>query len=220
MEKMKSNVVETIPPDKHVLICGGTGSGKSFLAEQYLKGYEYVVKLDTKNETAERRKKGLSPWQGLEEHKDFTVTSNFEELDEITTKKIIYNPDYYSQDEETFNRFFDWIFLRENTIVWIDELMSVANAHKTPRALLRCYTQGRSKQIGIWACSQRPAGIPSICLANSDYYFIFNLNNVNDRRRIYDMTGFNEMMILPKGHNFWYYKIGEEHPPIKAKLVM
>ena len=88
MEKMKSNVVETIPPDKHVLICGGTGSGKSFLAEQYLKGYEYVVKLDTKNETAERRKKGMSPWQGLEENKDFSVTSNFEELDEIPSETL------------------------------------------------------------------------------------------------------------------------------------
>ena len=207
-----------IPTDKHVLVCGSTGSGKSYLAEQYLKNYEYVVKLDTKDETAERRKRGLSPWEGLTEGKDFSVTSQFVELDEIETKKIIFNPSYYDQTEETFNQFFDWVFLRENTIVWIDELMSVGTSQKTPRALLRCYTQGRSKNIGLWACSQRPAGIPAICLSNSDYYFIFNLNNINDRKRLYDMTGMEEMLELPKGHNFWYYHMGDDHC-IKAVLV-
>ena len=206
-----------IPTDKHVLVCGSTGSGKSYLAEQYLKNYEYVVKLDTKDETAERRKRGISPWEGLTEGKDCSVTSHFEELDEIETKKIIFNPSYYDQTEETFNQFFDWVLLRENTIVWIDELMSIGTAQKTPRALLRCYTQGRSKNIGLWACSQRPAGIPAICMSNSDYYFIFNLNNVNDRKRIYEMTGMSEMMTLPTGHNFWCYKMGEDHC-VKAVL--
>ena len=197
-----------IPTDKHVLICGATGTGKSYLAEQYLKTYKYVIKLDTKDETNERRRRGLSPWEGLTEGKDFTVTSDFEQLDEIETDKIIYNPLYDDQTEDLFNRFFDWVFKRENTIVWIDEVMGLATAHRMPRAMLRIYTQGRSKNVGLWACSQRPAGIPAIILANSDHYFIFNLNNINDRKRIYDMTGMKEMLELPQGHNFWYYKVG------------
>lgn len=216
---VRSNVVEIIPPNKHVLVCGGTGSGKSFLVEQYLKGYEYVVKLDTKDETSERRRDNISPWEGLREGHDFSVTSNIEELDDIETKKIIFNPSYYDQTEEMFNSFFDWVFLRENTIVWIDELMGFTSANRAPRSLLRCYTQGRSKNIGLWACSQRPAGIPAICMSNSDYYFIFNLNNINDRKRIYDMTGMREMLELPRGHNFWYYKMGDTRT-VKACLTL
>lgn len=206
-----------IPPNKHVLICGTTGTGKSYLAEQYLKGYKFVIKLDTKNETDERRRKGLSAWEGLIEGQDFTVCSNFDDLDNIDTDKIIFNPSYYEQTEELFNQFFDWVFLRENTIVWIDEVMGIGTSQKMPRSLLRCYTQGRSKNVGLWACSQRPAGIPTIILANSDYYFIFNLNNINDRKRMYEMTGMREMLELPKGHNFWYYKIGNERA-VKAVL--
>lgn len=198
-----------IPTDKHVLVCGSTGSGKSYLAEQYLKSYNFVVKLDTKDEVSERRKHGLSAWDGLVENKDFTVIRIFDDLDACDTDKIIYCPDYYDQDEELFNSFFDWIFRRENTIVWVDELMQIANSYKCPRALSRCYTQGRSKNVGIWACSQRPSGIPVISLANSDYYFIFNLYNNNDRKRLYDMTGMQDMLELPQGHNFWYYHMGD-----------
>lgn len=209
---------ETIPTNKHVLICGTTGTGKSYLAEQYLKGYKYVIKLDTKDETSERRRKGLSPWEGLTEGKDFLVTSDITELDNIETDKIIFNPGYYEQTEDLFNQFFDWVFLRENTIVWIDEVMGLANAHRMPRSLLRIYTQGRSKNVGLWACSQRPKGIPSIILANSDYYFIFNMNNINDRKAVYEQTGMRELLTLPKGHNFWYYKVGNDKA-ILAKLT-
>ena len=38
-----------IEPNKHVLIVGRTGTGKSYLCEKYLTGYDYVIKLDTKN---------------------------------------------------------------------------------------------------------------------------------------------------------------------------
>lgn len=213
------NNMNTIPANKHVLVCGTTGTGKSFLAENYLRGYKYVVKLDTKDETAERWNEGKSAWLGLKEGKDFTVTDNMDMLDEIETDKIIFRPDFYDQTEELFEAFFNWVFMRQNTIVWIDELMQIATAYKAPRSLQRCYTQGRSKNVGVWACTQRPAGIPAICLSNSDYYFIFNLNNINDRKRIYDMTGQREMMDLPTGHNFWYYRIGDENC-IKAHLVL
>ena len=54
-----------IESDAHVLVAGATGTGKSYLAEEYLRGYKNVVKLDTKLEVDERRKNDLSPWRGL-----------------------------------------------------------------------------------------------------------------------------------------------------------
>ena len=81
---MESDVVEFIPPNKHVFVAGMTGTGKSYLAERYLTGYEYVVKLDTKDETDERLSEGKSAWYGLEIHKDFEIVRNFDDL-EVTS---------------------------------------------------------------------------------------------------------------------------------------
>ena len=212
------NVNNTIPPNKHVFVCGMTGTGKSFLCEQYLSRYEYVVKLDTKDETDERYMYGLSPWDGLEEGKDFTVVRNFEELDEVETKKIIYVPPYDEQNEDTFNKFFRWIFERGNTILWIDELLSIGTVHSFPKELGRLMTQGRSKNVGVWACTQRPSGIPSIVLANCNYFFVFNLTLPQDRKKLVETTGMLKMYDLPKGYNFWFYKMGDADC-VKAILV-
>lgn len=209
--------VEHIPSNKHVFVCGMTGTGKSFLCENYLRGYDYVIKLDTKNETEERHEKGESAWSGLEEGKDFTVVYDLEELPDVETKKIIFVPPFdFSQDE--YDKFFFWVFNRKNTIIWIDELMGFTTAYRYPIELKRLYTQGRSRNIGIWACSQRPSGVPNIALANSNYYFMFDLSLTKDRKTIVENTGQEEMMENPHGYSFWYYKMGDAKS-VKAILV-
>lgn len=215
---IESDVVETIPPNKHVFICGMTGTGKSYLTEKYLTGYEYVVKLDTKDETSERKRKGLSAWDGLEEGKDFTVIRNIDQLDECETDKIIFVPNYDDQNEDTFNQFFRWCFQRENTIVWVDELMSVGTAQRYPKEMGRIYQQGRSKNVAIWACSQRPSGVPLIATANSSYFFVFDLGLSQDRKRMVEATGCEELYEMPTGYNFWFYKMGDRSC-VKAVLV-
>ena len=139
----------TIPTNKHVLVCGMTGTGKSYLCEQYLSRYDYVVKLDTKDETTERQMSGISAWDGLEENKDFTIVRNIDLLDDVETKKIIYAPPYDEQNEETFNRFFKWCFDRGNTIVWVDELMSIGTVHKYPRELGRLMHVQKMLRYGV-----------------------------------------------------------------------
>ena len=206
---IQSNVVETIPSNRHVMVCGMTGTGKSFLCENYLRGYEYVVKLDTKDETLERHSVGLSPWDGLVENKDFTVSHSLEQLDDIDTKKIIYVPPYDEQNTETFDRFFNWIFERGNTIIWIDELMSIGSVQSFPRGLGRVMQQGRSKNVAVWSCTQRPSGIPSCVTANSSYFFVFDMALPQDRKKMVETTGMTEMLTMPTGYNFWYYKMGD-----------
>lgn len=218
VKQMNIQKNDTIPTDKHVLVCGMTGTGKSFLCENYLRGYDYVVKLDTKNETDERRRAGLSPWEGLQEGRDFAVVHSFEELDEVDTNKIIYVPEYDEQNEETFNRFFRWIFDRENTIVWVDELMSVGTVQRFPKELGRLLQQGRSKNVAVWSCTQRPSGIPAIVPANSSYFFVFDMALPQDRKKLVDTTGMVEMFERPGGYNFWYYRMGDK-TPVKAVLV-
>lgn len=214
---IKSNVVETIPHNRHVMVTGMTGTGKSFLCENYLRGYKYVVKLDTKDETDERISEGKSAWEGLREGHDFTICRNIDELDNIDTPKIIYVPPYDEQTQETFNAFFRWIFERGNTILWIDELMSIGSVQSFPRELGRLYQQGRSKGIGIWSCTQRPSGIPSCGPANSSYFFVFDMALPQDRKKLVETTGMIEMYDMPTGYNFWYYKMGDRKC-VKARL--
>lgn len=216
MKKIESDVVEEIPTSKHVFICGMPGTGKSFLAEHYLAGYEYVVKLDTKDETDERLDNGEAIWDGVPQ-KDLSVVRALDDLYLAETKKIVYVPPYEEQDEEHFNAFFNFCFERQNTLIWIDELMSIGTPHRYPRGLGRVYTQGRSKNVGVWACSQRPSSVPAIATANSTYFFIFDLPLLNDRKRLVDATGMEEILELPHGNNFWYYKLGDSYP-VKAVL--
>lgn len=207
---------KTINPWEHVFIAGMTGSGKSYLAESYLASYEYVVKLDTKDEVTERRIKGENLWYGLREGKDFTVCRSLEELSTVETKKIIYVPDIDEQDDIHYDAFFKWIYERQNTIVWVDELMEVCpSALKFPFYLKAIYTRGRSKNIGCWALTQQPVNIPSFVYANSTHFFTFELQRFEDREKVSKSTGVPELKYTPtdKQHPFafWYFRSGNKN---------
>ena len=209
----------SIPIDRHVLIAGMTRSGKSFFCEQVLARYTYVVKLDTKHEYLERRRKGESVWDGLTEGKDFVIVHDLDSLEEAETDKIIYAPPFELQDMDSFDTFFMWIYERENTILWIDELMSFTTAHSYSRQLHKLMIMGNSKNIGVWACTQRPAGIPTIILANVYYIIAFNLNFPADRKKMSEITGDEHFLEKPEEHNFWFYRMGDEEAT-KAVIVL
>lgn len=203
-----------IAPNERVFVSGMTGSGKSFFTEAFTASFEYVVKLDTKGEFDERRAAGQSVWKGLEEGRDFTVVEHLQDLPNVTTPKIIYAPTFLEQTKETYNTFFQWIYERGNTTLWIDELMSIAENAVTSIPYLRAiYTRGRSKGVGCWACSQRPMDVPTISLANSEHFITFDLMLNQDRKKVVDITGVPQLYERPpEKYQFWYYKVGEEKP--------
>lgn len=206
-----------IPTGQHVFVAGMTGTGKSFLCEHYLAHYGNVVKLDTKNVVDECRRMGKPIWAGLVENRDYTVVRSLDELEYVETPNIIYAPDFAEQTPDTYDILCDWIFRRENTTLWIDEFTDIGTASFCPTNLRRLYVQGRSKNVGVWACTQRPTGIPVISMANSKHFFVFDLNMPDDRKKIAQITGQPEMLTMPTGYNFWYYRVGEKKA-VKARL--
>jgi hypothetical protein len=214
MRKPNQNNPEILTSE-HCFCAGSTGSGKSVLAEVYLAGssFPYVVKLDTKGEYYERKMQGLPVWRGLTEGKDYEVVFKLKDLDRVTTKKIIYVPDFEEQEIPFYDSFFKWCYERENTTIWIDELMSVAESPlRYPRFLKACLTRGRSKNVSVWSLTQRPTEIPSIIMANCTHFFIFNLNLPQDREKLVKVTDQKDFLIKPQKHHFWYYKIGNNKP--------
>lgn len=217
MNYRKSKAFE-IPPNRHVMVAGATRSGKSFFTEQYLKMYYYVVKLDTKREAFERKRKGLSAWEGLVEGQDFTVIEKLEDIVNVETPKIIYAPLPQEQTMEYYEEFFKFVYEREDTVVWCDETMSFTTATRYPQWFKNLLIMGASKNIGVWCCTQRPLGIPSIIGANVSYLVIFNLNQLQDRKRLVEISGCNDFLESPsteyEDYKFFFYRIGDEKPTV------
>lgn len=200
---------------EHVFVCGGTGTGKSALAEVYLAGknFPYVVKIDTKGEYFERKANGLPVWKGLVEGEDYEIVFRLKDLERSVKPKIIYVPDYDEQEFDYYDAFFKWVYERQNTTLWIDELMSIVeNAHRIPRFLKAIYTRGRSRFTSCWSCSQRANEIPNIILANTQIFFCFSMNLEADRKKLVLMTDQKEFMHKPEKYYFWFYKLGNNKP--------
>jgi len=211
----------SIKQSEHVFICGMTGSGKSQLAEIYLAGANFpnVVMLDSKGQVYERRAKRQPVWRGLDEGEDFTVVERLKNLETVETQKIIYAPHFEEQDQEHYEALLKWVYQRERTTLWIDELMEVCpSAMRYPLHIKACYTRGRSKNVGVWACAQRTLDIPAIVLANTTHFFVFDLNQPQDRKKMADSTGVPEFMQKPSEvggkYAFWYYNYKMSKPVI------
>lgn len=205
-DKLKNR--REIKDGEHVFIGGMTGSGKTVVAKYYLAGETNVIILDTK---------------GTFDYSDvlpnIPVFDKLADLIKFEDGKAIYRPRYEELNKEFYEAFFKWIYFRQNTIVLVDELMSISTQTYCPEYLKAIWTRGRERHTSVWACTQRPATIPVVAFTESSHFFIFRLNNINDRRRLVESIGAEEFLqILPK-YVFWYYNI-EMDKPIKSKLKL
>lgn len=204
--------------DEHVFIAGKTGSGKSYLAERYLAGEKHVVMLDTKGETLMRLRDKKPLWVGVPDE-NIDICYSLDDLNNVTKEKVIYVPKTTEMNMESYELFFRWIYERQNTIVWIDELTSVCpSPYKMPLSLMDIYARGRSRYTTAWALTQRPVGIPGMCISQSTHIFAFLLNKESDRERLVSDTGMIEFYERPPKHCFWYYRDGADRA-ILARLV-
>ena len=173
---------ELIPPrtDRTVLV-GTTGSGKTTLARQLLDSYPVVVVHDAK---------GLLKWP------DYRVLTNWRELTRAREAKLIYRPSAKELRSELDQEcFFRWIYTRRNTVLYVDEVYSIAYRDELPPSYFACLTRGRERGIGILSATQRPTKIPNVILSESEHYFLFRLNLPNDRKKMQEVTGVHEEII-------------------------
>lgn len=215
-----------IPVNEHVFIPGRTGSGKTFLAKKYLANYQNVVVLDTKGLVSWPEIPDTE-WTGEEKeilknngkNENLSMVFKLKDLETADTPKIIYRPPWEELEEEYFNAFFQWIYRRKNTIVWVDEVMSVCpNPHKIPEFYKAILTRGRQRKTAVWSLTQRPSGIPQIIMSESTHFFVFDLNLPQDREKLVEVTGAVELYEKPGKYVFWYYHV-ETEKAYKAKIV-
>ena len=193
------------PTDRAAFV-GQTGSGKTTLAQELCKLRPYVVALDPK---------GMLHWKGYE------VYQRLESLVKSDKPKLIYRPVYDElQDPETMDLFFQWVFRRRNTTLYIDEVYAIARGDVYPFHLGACLTRGREVGVVVYAATQRPARVPQIIFSESEHVYCFRLKLPQDRERISDITGLDpEALSLPKFCFFYAPQDGEPAGPLKLRLA-
>ncbi len=202
-----------VKTSEHVFIAGRTGSGKTYLAKNYLARYPIVFVLDVK---------GTFRWTEAGDEVEYCFT--FSELVRVAGAKdfpgkMVYQPVFEELNEDAFNNFFQFCYLRGNCIAYVDEVMSVTPSPlKIPEYMRAILTRGRELGVGLWALTQRPTSIPLITMSEASHFFVFALNLEKDRQRLVEITACKELEEKPGRFEFWYYNIYQEKP-VLAKIV-
>jgi len=177
-----------------VFIVGTTGSGKTSLAKAMLYGLPSVIVLDPK-----RTFTLPDDWEH-EIYTDFGQLTNHD-----TPVTAIYRPTI-EEMEKGCEKFFEFVFERRNTTVYIDEVMRVTNGPRIGRGYATVLQLGRERGVSCWSATQRPANIPLVVMTESEHYFVFRLRNIEDRKRMATFTDFQELEKIPKDeHGFYYF---------------
>lgn len=185
-------------PGERCVIIGKTGSGKTTLARFLCNYRTHVVALDSK---------GTLRWDG------FKVYATLRELQRAREPKLIYRPTIYEmRDAAILDAFFEWVFRRQHTTLYVDELAAIGDVGEYPLHFGACLTRGRELGVETWVSTQRPCDIPQIVLSESEHAYVFRLRLPQDQRRAADVVGVNPLLVAGLPHKEFFYAAAAGEP--------
>lgn len=193
MPKQSSNAFQLPGPSNRTTVIGRTGSGKSHLAAWLLSTQNYDeipwIILDFKDEQKDIINK-------IDRSIELTLD------DELPTRAGIYIIKPSTTDKEVLAEWFQRVFDHRNIGLFIDEVFPIGQHNEQFNMLLM---QGRSKDIPIICCTQRPANISVYCFSEASYYFVFDLTKTRDRQTVHhEISAIPVKYVLPKYQSYWY----------------
>jgi hypothetical protein len=181
--------------NKRLAFIGKTRSGKTFLANHLLSHFQkqkdiQIILLDPKHE---RRKFGdgssLEGPKLVKEYKKNIKVQCFQEYH--------WNP---SLDDTV-----DQILKRGKVIFDLDEIGGIATANSVPDGITRLWTQGGGKGVGAWSKFQKPLGIPKVIKSQSEYFFMFRINPLDDRKDMLNYIPDEQILQKIPLRYFWLF---------------
>lgn len=196
--------------DDRGLLVGATGCGKTTLANFLLqdRNKPYVVVYDAKISDS------ISKWN------EYTFCYTLSSLEEEEAKKLVYRPSIYdSVDSEKQDEFFQWVYNRKYTRLYIDEAYALLGGANPAFHLQACLSRGRERGISTLIATQRPKRIPLITMSEAEHIYIFRLNLLEDKNRVYELTGIDiEEQNTLNNYEFFYYNALSGFKSKKLKL--
>lgn len=191
-----------IKTDEHVFFCGMTGSGKSHLAKLFSKDVKsgHIVVIDSKHD--------INLENSVIVHKIDSITPNLN-----AKKNVIVR---VQNNQENYNAIAKLVYMRGNTLLWIDEAALVIREGCMSPEFTQLFTAGRSRKAVCWSLCQRPAIISKTAISQSTHYFVFYLMSNKDRKAICEDIPLTtkDLETLQK-YYFYHYQQGDS----SAKLI-
>lgn len=196
--------------DDRATLIGATGTGKTTLARFLVEDKYKKNSVIYNNKPSDT----ISLWKDTQ-----VIYYSFDYLPEATEERIIYTPPVKETlDANLQDRFFEWIYTRRYTRLYIDEASALRGGTNPSYHLQACLCRGRERGIGVITGTQRPSRVPVILMSEAEHFYIFRLNMLNDRQRVYEMTGISvdEQTDLSQ-YEFFYYNaiLGERSNKLK-----
>ncbi len=186
----------SISYNNRLLFIGKTRTGKTYLAnyllEKFAKKHEklQVITLDPKHE---RRQFGNGE------------TMEFPKLVTKYDKKArfqVFQSYRWSQELEDV---VDILLKRGSAIFDLDEVGGIATASSVPDGITRLWTQGGGKGVGAWAKIQFPKRVPGVIKSQSEFYFMFRLNDDEHRQDMLNYIPDRRILQKIEKRYYWLY---------------
>lgn len=190
------NLLEITPSEtERGLVIGATGSGKTVLSRRLIQPFRYVVVIDPKATMGEGKRNG-EPLPG------FAMCRTPEELERAARKsdKLQYRPAPEYRDWIEYDRVYQWVYERGETMLYTDELFDTHNRNIAPPYLRACVTSGRELGISMLSATQRPRGIDRRLLTEAEHFYVFQLRDPDDQRFLKARIGPTRL----RQYAFWY----------------
>lgn len=199
-ENSSEPTLPSIRLNDRIAIFGGTGTGKSILAQVMYRSIPqdwWKIVVDITDSVIEPEALTFTdpdkiPWE------DSTLLRFVPNVDETL--------------EDQINRLYLNIFYHGACWVWLDEANEVSSAHRTAFGLRKVLLQGRKAFVGHAACTPRPADISKSIITQSQYLITFRLIDFDDRQRMARFIGltldeFDEIMARLGEHEYLLYDV-------------
>lgn len=186
--------------DQRAFVCGRTGSGKSYLARRWVRGWRSGVAVDHK-------------WNGIPpaELPGWQVVDGFRAALEAWPRipRIIVRPHPGDLERGAGYDELAQRVLRAGWTGWYDdEVANVAPIGRILTGLERLYGEGRARQVPVVVATQRPIGVHNKLLSEADHLVIFQLQLPGDRDKLASFAGeqLTDPRLLQERHSFAHYR--------------